>query len=99
MSDNIIVQYVGIEAKALAREYTFTVREGGAEPREFILIIANEAFDSHRVRYQDAPDLCSRTLQHELAAYDNHPPITLIQVTDSELDDYRVSHTPKSSRR
>ena len=51
MSRGAIVQYVGFEANAIAREYSFLVREPPGEPREFTLTIVNEAFDTHRVRY------------------------------------------------
>jgi hypothetical protein len=97
MSGNILVQYVGFQAKALVREYTFSVREAG-ELREFTLTIANEAFDSHRIRYQDAPDVCSLKLHGELAANANHPSKTHYRITDAELDQYRESHSPKSAR-
>lgn len=99
MSHEIIVQFVGFEAKARVREYTFTVREPASEPRDFTLTIANEAFNDHRVRYQDAPDVCSLKLRRELAAHENHPPDSHFRVTDAELDDYRSSHAgrmPKS---
>jgi len=55
MSDNVIVQFVGFEVKALVREYNFHVRQASSEIREFALTIVNEAFNSRRVRYQDAP--------------------------------------------
>ncbi len=35
MSDNVIVQFVGFEAKALVREYNFHVRQASSEIREF----------------------------------------------------------------
>ncbi|HKV04261.1 MAG TPA: hypothetical protein VJO53_04040 [Candidatus Acidoferrales bacterium] len=95
MSDNVIVQFVGFQAKSFAREYTFTVREPETEPREYILSIANEAFDSRRVRYQDAPDICSHKLHRELAAAENHPPNTHFLLSDLELDEYRTAHTLK----
>ncbi len=98
MSDNIIVEFVGFQAKALVREYTFTVRESASEPREFTLTIANEAFESHRARYQDAPDICSLKLHRELATSANHPPKTHFRITDAELDDYRSAHTHKPLR-
>ncbi len=98
MSDALIVQYVGFEAKPLVREYTFSVRETATEPREFTLTITNEAFDSRRVRFQDAPDICSRKLQRELAACANHPPKTHFRISDAELEDYRSAHTPKPPR-
>jgi hypothetical protein len=97
MSERVIVQYLGFEAKLLAREYTFQVREAGAE-REFTLNIANEAFISHRVSYQDAPGICSQRLQAELAAHENHPPETQYVITHAELDAYRSSRAEKTSR-
>jgi len=98
MSDSVIVQYVGFEVKPLVREYTFTVREASREGREFTLTIANEAFDSRRARYQDAPDICSLKLRRELATYANHPPETHYRITDAELEDYRGAHAPRAAR-
>ncbi len=98
MSEEIIVQFVGFEAKAQVREYTFSVREQASEPREFTLTIANEAFDSHRARFQDAPDICSLKLRRELATSANHPPKTHFRITDAELDDYRSAHASKALR-
>ena len=97
MSDAII-EYRGFNAKPLVREYTFSVREAAMEPREYTLTITNEAFDSHRARYQDAPDICSLRLRRELAANSNHPLKTHYRITDVELDDYRTSHGPKPAR-
>src|SRR6202043_1218463 len=95
MSANIIVQFVGFQSKPLFREYTFTVRHPSTEPEEFTLAIPNEAFDSRRVRYQDAPDICSHKLHSELAAAENHPADSHFELSDAELDDYRVTHTHK----
>lgn len=95
MSDHIIVQFVGFQAKPLAREYTFTVRERETEPREYVIAINNAAFDSRLVRYQDAPDICSHKLHRELAAAENHPPKSHFRLSDAELDEYRTSHALK----
>src|SRR6267154_4477688 len=73
MSNNVIVQFVGFEVKALVREYNFHVRQASSEIREFTLTIVNEAFNSRRVRYQDAPEICSLRLHRELATYSNCP--------------------------
>ena len=51
MRENVNVQYVGFEARALVREYSFLVRQASSETREFALTIVNEAFSSHRVRW------------------------------------------------
>ncbi len=93
-----MVQYVGFQAKALSREYTFQVRESG-EDRKFTLNIANEAFVSHRARYQDAPAICSERLQAELAAHANHPSETKYEITTAELDTYRIARAPKSGHK
>lgn len=98
MSKEAIVQFVGFASKPRAREYTFTVREPSMEPREFTLTIPNEAFSARRLRFQDAPDVCSIKLRHELAAHANHPPETHFCITDVELEDYRSSHSPRTPK-
>ena len=97
MSDRIIVQYVGFQATALVREYTFAVRESAGDPLEYTLTIANEAFASRRVRYQDAPEICSLRLHRELDAHGNHPPTINFCVTDAELANYELSRRPKAN--
>jgi hypothetical protein len=96
MSDTVNVQYVGFEAKALVREYSFLVRQLSGT-REFTLAIVNEAFSSHRIGYQDAPDICSVKLHRELTAYANHPPQTQYRISEAELNEYRDSHAPKAA--
>lgn len=98
MSHETVVQFVGFKPKPLVREYTFTVRELSSEPREFTLTITNEAFNSHRLSFQDAPDLCSLKLRRELATYANHPPNTHYRITDAELEDYRAAHAPRAAQ-
>jgi hypothetical protein len=98
MSTSIIVQYIGFQAKSLSREYTFHVR-GAAEERDFTLNIANEAFISHRARYQDAPAICSERLQAELAAHSNNPAETQFVITAAELDSYRAARSPKTPQK
>ncbi len=98
MSNEIIVQFLGYEVKAKAREYTFAVREVSSEPREFTLTIPTEAFNDRLLRIQDAPDVCSRKLRRELATYANHPPDTHYAITNAELDDYRIARAPRTPR-
>ncbi len=98
MSTGIIVQYIGFQAKPLCREYTFHVR-GPGEERDFTLNIANEAFTSHRARYQDAPSICSERLQAELAAHSNNPEETQFVITAAELDSYRAARSPKTAEK
>jgi hypothetical protein len=97
MSESINVQYVGFESKVLVREYNFLVRQASSGTREFVLTIVNEAFSSHRVRYQDGPDICSLKLRRELATFSKHPPQTHYRISEGELDEYRDSHAPKAA--
>ncbi len=100
MSKNTIhIQYIGFEPQTLVRLYSFRVLEASNEPRKFTLSIANEAFLSHRARYQDAPDICFLKLSHELAVHDNRPPESHFAISDAELEIYREAHAPKSLRR
>lgn len=95
MTENVNVQYIGFEAKALVREYSFLVRQALNETSEFTLTILNEAFNSRRVRYQDAPEICSLKLHRELATFSNHPPQTHYRISEIELDEYRNAHALK----
>jgi len=95
MADQILMQYVGFTAGALVREYNFVVRDE-AGSREYTVTIANEAFVSHRVRYQDGPNICSRRLRRELAANPNDLSATQFCITDPELADYKSDQTPKA---
>ena len=95
MSDAIVLQYVGFETKGTVREYTFTRRGSGGESCEYFVTIANAAFVAHRVRYQDAPEICSNRLHREFATGTDHPPSTRFSVTDAELAEYKKAHSPK----
>lgn len=98
MSNEIVVQFGGFKASGSVREYTFTVREQASEPREFTLSIANDAFDKHLLRFQDAPDLCSLKLRRELATSSNHPPKSHFNITAADLEDYRGTHAPRPAK-
>ena len=91
----IMMQFVGFVSRSAAREYTFVVREVSCEPREFVVSIALEAFNSRRLRFQDAPDVCALRLRSELASSDNHPSKSYFQITDAELEDYTSHHAPR----
>ncbi|HVH71087.1 MAG TPA: hypothetical protein VNB49_08275 [Candidatus Dormibacteraeota bacterium] len=95
-SDTVFLQYVGFESKGAVREYAFTLRGTDGASSEYFVTIANDAFVAHRVRYQDAPDICSLRLHRELAAKTDHPPSSRFCITDAELADYKDAHAPKS---
>ena len=73
VSDAAVLQYVGFEDKGTVREYTFTLRGSGGKSCEYFVSIANAAFVVRRVRYQDAPEICSCRLHREFAARADHP--------------------------
>jgi hypothetical protein len=95
VSDAVVLQYVGFETKGTVREYAFTLRGSGGESSPYFVTIANAAFVEHRVRYQDAPDICSIRLHRELATHTDHLSSSHFFVTDAELADYKSAHTPK----
>lgn len=90
------IQYMGLKSKAIVREYSFLLRESSIEPYEITFTILNEAFRSHSLRYQDAPDLCSLKLHREMANSADDPLKTHYGISGTELDDYRDSHSPKA---
>jgi hypothetical protein len=96
MTENLNIQYVGFEAKALVREYSFIVRRALDETSKFTLTIGNEAFDSRGVRFQDAPEICSLRLHRELAVFGSCPPKAHYRISETDLNEYRTSHAPKA---
>lgn len=92
------MQYVGFEVGPLVREYRFVVRDAEPEPLSYTVTISNEAFNAHRVRYQDGAEICSQKLQRELDAHANHPPSTNFSISDAELTTYRDAHAPGAKR-
>jgi hypothetical protein len=93
------VEYVDFRATEAVREYRLRVRQG-ADVHHVTVAIPNEAFLSGRVRYQDAPDICFLKIQQELAAGEEGAlPAPALEMTDQELEEYRVSHAPKTPRR
>ena len=96
MSYQPIVQFLRCEVGVISRVYFFQVRETSrAEVRAFSFSIPNEAFLSHRARYQDAAAICAQRLRRELDSSDNHPAETEYVISDAELDHFRSAHTPK----
>lgn len=99
MNPAIVMQYLGFTTVSAWREYSFQVRYAADDIREFTLTISNEAFTSHRVKYQDAPDLCSLKLHRELIANPHYPSHTNFAISNTELDDYKAGHAATASRR
>lgn len=93
------VEYLAFTAGAATREYHLRVRRG-TEFHDFTVAIPNEAFLSGLVRYQDAPDICFLKLQREIAAREDESlPAQALSMTDQELEEYKIAHTPKNPGR
>src|SRR5262249_34237020 len=99
VSDAVVLQYLGFEANGTDREYAFSLRRSGGESSEYFVIIPNAAFVEHRVRYQDAPNVCSLRLRREFSSQTEYPPSTRFCITDAELADYKDAHPPQSKPR
>jgi hypothetical protein len=98
MTDELIVQFLRFEAQKLERVYFFSVRRGSAERHDTSVTILNEAFDSHRARYQDAAAICSARLHRELEGDAERMLETHYAITDAELEDFRSAHSQKPFR-
>jgi hypothetical protein len=98
MTNELIVQFVRFEAQASERVYFFSVRRGSAERHDYTVTILNEAFNSHRARYQDAAAICSLRLRRELEGAAQQPAETHYAITDAELEDFSSAHQPKPFR-
>src|SRR5207244_7233592 len=85
-----------LESSGAARDYAFPFRGSARESSRYCVTIANDAFLAHRVRDQDAPDICSLRLRREFATQTGHPCFIRFYVTDAELTDYQHTHTPKT---
>jgi hypothetical protein len=92
------VEYLGFTAASKSRDYRLRVRQG-LDSEDFTVAVPNEAFLAHRVRYQDGPEICFLKLQRAVASGEGVLPKRALSVTDAELDEYRLSHTPKTIRR
>ncbi len=89
------IEYVGFTVKKSTREYCLRAKFPEGEFQDFTMAISNEAFITRRVRYQDAPDLCFLKLQRELIAGIDCMPAAHQHLTDAELEEYQLTHTPK----
>jgi hypothetical protein len=89
------IEYLGFAVRGDAREYALRMQDTQAAWHRFTLVISNEAFIAHRVRYQDAPDICFRKLLSEATACGDGMPGERLLVSDDELGTYKAARAPK----
>jgi hypothetical protein len=96
------VEYVGFRIGATTRDYRLLVHRPDGQCDEFIIAIEHEAFLTHRVRYQDAAEICFLKLRQAIEARASAPdsaPLAPRQVvTEENLREYRDAHAPKPRR-
>jgi len=86
------MEYMGFTSTTLGREYSFHVRFSPQDSRDYTVMIAVEAFRSHRVSYQDGPNVCSSRLKRELTANPDVPTGTSFLIDEKEINDHRLAH-------
>jgi hypothetical protein len=94
----ITIRYMGFECTSEGRSYRLRV-DGVGEPRHFTVTIPNEAFESRKARFQDAPELCFARLQRELGTNAELPDGLELAVSPAELDEYREAQLRRSPDR
>lgn len=93
------VEYLGVSDANTHRAYTLRACAITGGVRNFVLTIPHEAFLSHRVRYQDGPDICYQKVQREMAAAPDGPTQSSISITEADLEEYRTSHARQPPKR
>ncbi len=92
------IRYLGFESTSEGRSYRLRV-DGNGEPRLVTVRIPNEAFVSHKARFQDAPELCVARVQREIdSSGDLRDGLDLV-LTPGEVEEYREALTHRSSDR
>jgi hypothetical protein len=92
------VRYLGFESTSAGRSYRLRADVAG-EPRHVTVIVPGQAFAEHKLRFQDAPELCVARLQREIESGADVPDGLELRVTPDELDVYRESQGRRPSER
>jgi len=96
MTVGLRAEYVGFVVDETSRIYTLLVRHAGGESHEMRFAIANEAFLTGRVRYQDAAEICYLRLDRELReGGEKTLSSAVLKISNDELNSYREAHTKK----
>ncbi len=95
----LTIRYLGFECTSEGRSYRLSVDAGSQDRRVYSVSIPNEAFETRRARFQDAPELCLQRLQRELDANADLPGGAALLVTTADLDLYRDAQQRRSPDR
>lgn len=93
---HLTIEYHGFRDIGDRREYRLSARLG-TQTCEYTVWIANTAFAARQALFQDGPDLCYQKLRRELAATALTDGCS-VQVTESDLLEYRTAHLPPQRR-
>jgi hypothetical protein len=93
---HLTIEYLGFRNGQNRREYLLCARLG-TEAREYTVWIANAAFSSGHALLQDGPDICYQKLHRNLVDVGLSDPLC-VEVTPSELQEYRSAHAPPARR-
>jgi len=93
---HLTLEYLGFRNAKERREYLLCARVG-TESCEYTVWIPNAAFAAGHALFQDGPDICYQKLRRamvdEVLSDD-----TTVEVTKSELLEYREAHLPPQRR-
>ncbi len=92
------VRYVGFENTGEGRSYRLRAEVAGA-PRQVTVIVPHQAFADHKLRFQDAPEVCVARLQREIDSGADVPDGLELRMTPDELEAYRESQVRRPSER
>jgi hypothetical protein len=93
---HLTLEYRGFRDVEDRREYLLCAHLG-TESCEYTVWIANAAFAAGHALFQDGPDICYQKLRRELAGMELTAGRSL-EVSQSELSDYRTAHLPPQRR-
>ena|SRR5579872_6366707 len=98
MSGAVFMEYMGFKSNTEGREYAFHVRFSPQDSRDYTVTITSEAFSSHRVSYQDGPNISSSRLKRELTVNPDIPSGASFLVDVKEIDDHKLRSAAESPK-
>ena len=93
---HLTLEYRGFRNVRDRREYLLCARLG-TDSCDYTVWIPNTAFAAGQALFQDGPDICYQKLRRDLADTELTDGQS-VQVTESELLEYRTAHLPPQRR-